>query len=205
MPYDYPTLQIEADVDDDGSNEKGIFKLVGDVQVAEQVQIDYVASNKGQKINAILRGTDQLTEEDLPTADRRQGIWIDVGAGSHIYEIQFTGWEGAVDGNDNPVQWGNTGNPDNLTKADATGSDVMNQIQIFNRYLLRGTTDSVNPATFHVGQYRPGGLYEPLEVAIQGPKHVRNSQSPQTFDGTFTVVALESVEDFKDALSRVEY
>lgn len=213
---DYPTLEIEADVDGDGSQETGRFVLAGNVTVAEQVQLDYLFSNKGGKLNAIIGGSaEKQLNIDKQTANRRRGIWVDVGAGAQIYEIDFTGWQGAtVPERDSsgtvvgrkPLRWGNTGNPDTLTKGDATGADALTQIQVLNRYLIKGTTDSVSPATFEVGEYSPDGLYDgPLEVAIQGPKHVRTSESDSTFDGTFTAVTVENINDYKDALDRVEF
>lgn len=188
-------LEITADPDNDGSEETGTFEMVGNATVGEEVQVDYQLGGAGDTVNSIVQ------EYLFDKQHRRRGVFLDLGAGSHIFEIDFNGWEGAVDQDGNPLKWGDGSGS---LPADATGEDPLTQMQIFNQYLRTGTTDSLNPATLKIGQYHPdGALDDKLDVAVQGPKHVHAAEDYSTFDGTVTCVEVERLDIAIDVLERL--
>lgn len=192
-------LELTADVDDDGSEETGVFELVGDIAVTEEVQKDYWFDNTAS-------GLINLTSEiDGFEIEARKGFFLDVGAGAHIFEIQFIGWQGATDSDGNAVKWGDGSGS---FPADATQDEPLKQLQCFNKYLQLSTTDSRNPATLYIGEYADGthgqdGAFDPLKVAIQGPSNSHDSAEEFIeFSGTFTALEVLELTQKIDIVSR---
>lgn len=182
-------LEIDADPDEDGNQETGKFEISGNAQVSEQVDIDYQIGGAADTTNAIVQ------EYIDGKKHRRRGIYFDLGAGAHIFEIQFQGWDGSSN------QWGDgSGNLPN----DATGETPITQMQVFQQYLRTGTTDSLNPARLKFGQYHgSGALDDVVYVAVQGPRNVHAAEDYSTFDGTIQCFEVEKLDLAIDALERL--
>lgn len=184
---DKAVLELTADVDDDGTEETGVFKMVGDVNYSQEVQKDYVFENTASGLVTLAAN---LTGFE---AEARKGFYLDVGAGQHVIEFEFRGWEGS-----NSQQWGDgTG----TFPGDATGDDVFRQIQCISRYVQLATTDSFNPATLHIGEYTDGsygdntnGAFDPLEVAVSGPRQSKGEDQFKSFDGSITCLEVISLD-----------
>lgn len=195
---DRGVLELTADVDDDGTQETGAFHLVGNVSITQEVQKDYWFENTASGLVSLVSDISSLELE------QRKGLYLDVGAGAHIFEIEFIGWDGATDGDGNPVPWGDGSG---TFPADATQDEPLRQLQCFNRYLQLSTTDSFNPATLHLGEYSDGtygsnGAFDPLKVAIQGPRNSKAYEQFSSFDGTFTAIEVLQADQAIDLITR---
>lgn len=187
------TIEVDADPDNDGQTETGVFEITGGVQgrasYGEEVQVDPVIGGAGATANAIVQ--DYIFGEQ----HRRRGIYIDLGDGAHIFDVSFNGWKGS----DN--QWGDGSGS---LPADATGEDPITQMQIFMHYLRTGTTDSLNPARVTFGQYHPNGaLDDELYMYIDGPRGNHAPTDNSTFDGTMQMVEVERLDVPIDVIERL--
>lgn len=210
---DRAIVEMSADVDGDGNTENGRFHMVGNVTVSEQVEPDYWFGGRGSTINSVINRT------LLDKAGGRQQFYLDLGAGSHIHEIEFMGWEGAKDSDGNDVLWGDP-NAQKGTVANATSQDALVQMQTFNKYLKNGIVDSFSPAYLHVGEWTDGiynngdpieacngeeGLFgKPLKIVLMGPRMVKASEEFKTFNGSYQAVETLEIDQFIDS-TRQEY
>lgn len=188
---------LEIDAQFKGKTVTGEFNMVGNLTVSEQTRLDYVAGNTFGKLNAI---TQRLTGNPS-----RRGIFIDLGAGAHTFEVEFNGWEGAVDSDGNDVTWGD---PSESSPSiwNATGADPFTQLQVFHRYLSETTIDSINPARLYTGEYHSTGLNnfeDVLYVAPQNPRGTHASEDYSTFDGMFQFIEVERLDTVLDAKERL--
>lgn len=186
-------LHLHADVDDDGSLEHGIFRMVGDLQLNPFIRTGFLIGGRGSTINSI-------TQEQLGKESNRKGIYLDLGGGVHGYDIDFRGWEGAIDADGNAVQWGNTGDDTEVTIGDATGADPLTQMDVLFHYLLVGEYDSRGGATFEAGEFSESGLYDPLDVTIEAPQVIRSAEDGSWFDGSLTVLSLTRIDQPIDSV-----
>jgi hypothetical protein len=187
---DRAVLEIDADIDGDGNTETGVFHMVGDLEIQQIVRPSPILGPELGNIASAIRRI--ITDGEA----NRKGAYVDIGAGRHAFEINFLGWEGAQDSEGNDLQWGNTGDPNNLTIGDATGADPLVQMQVFHRYIQVGVIDSFSPARLYVGEYADGtygmnGLYSdaaPLGVILEINNGVRTTENPESYDGSITAV-----------------
>jgi hypothetical protein len=163
------------------------FHMVGNVQVTQQMMIDYILEGFGSNVSAVL---DQFFDGE----GRRQGAYLDLGAGDSIFEFSFQGWKGAEDSDGNPVPWGGV-----------SGADPLVQMQVFMDALRQTTTDSMNPARLQVGEYSPGGrLDSSLTVALQSPRMSHVAEEPHTFDGDLQCIECSNIAVTRDAIDSMQ-
>lgn len=196
MPaLDRGVLELTADVDDDGTQETGVFVFGGDVSLTQEIQKDFIFENTA---SGLITLTEDLAGFDV---EARKGLYLDIGGGQHVIEIEFLGWEGT-----NSLQWGDDSG---TFPADATGEDVFKQIQCFMRYCQLATTDSFNPATLHIGEYTDGtyqnsdgntvnGAFDPLDVAVSGPQNTKADDQFKDFTGTVTCLEVQRLDQSVD-------
>lgn len=205
------TLELDADIDGDGTKETGIFEMVGNLEIQQGMEVGFIlASGQGSALNAVTSGTvDGIA--DLINADgeitNRAGFHLDLGGGRHTIELNFTGWEGAIDGDGNDLQWGNTGDPSGVTVGDATGADPLTQMHVLMEYLRIGEFDSRYPhARLEFGEYAPTGLYDDyLHVVVRSVRENRTSESPITWDGSIILEETKNWTSVIDAVGRIEW
>jgi len=189
-------LEIDGDADNDGDIETGVFTFIGNVRIEEAIRTGYLVSSAGTITNI---GLNLLDENNA----KRKGVFIDFGGGQHAFEISASGWEGATDGDGNPVQWGATDDPSVVDATSATGADPLTQAQVFMNYLRVTQTDSRNAARLRVGEYSSGGvLDDELQVAIESPQVVKRPDAPSTFDISMTLLETEDSDSAGDATKR---
>lgn len=176
-------LTLSADVDNDGTQEDGVFVLEDDITIQPQVRTGFLIGGRGSEANSIIQ------DNAGGGTSSRAGLYLDLGGGQHVIEIEFSKWEGA------PQQWGNTGDDTELTQGDATGADPITQMGVLMRYLTVGTYDSVQPATLEYGEYSDSGLYSPLDVVIEGPQVRRSAEDGSWIDGTLTCIETVDVNE----------
>jgi hypothetical protein len=200
---DRAVIEIDADVDGDGSDETGVFHMVGDLEIQQIVRPDPILGPELQNIQSAIRRI--LNDGEA----NRKGAYVDIGAGRHAFEFNFLGWEGAQDSDGNPVQWGNTGTGG--TVGDATGEDPLVQMQVFHRYLQVAVVDSFNPARLYVGEYTDGtygtegrySQYTPMKVMLETQRGVRDAMNPNSYDGSITAVEVLNLEGMVDVARRL--
>lgn len=195
MTLDKAILKVSADVDGDGAEEDGEFHMVGNLEIQPGLRTGFIVDGQGGSVNSViasLLGDGQ---------SKRQAFYLDLGGGAHVVEIQFRGWEGAtVDGSN--LQWGNDASQ-SKTQASATGQDPLTQIDVLMRYLTIAEIDSRNPATLEYGEYSADGLYDPLDVVVEGPTMTDAAQDgPSYYDGTMTCISTADLTDMYDAKQR---
>lgn len=201
MTKQYAELTISADVDGDGVQEEGVFQMVGNLQVVPGLRTGYLIGGRGSTVNSIISSTVGAGQSN------KQGFYLDLGGGARTVEVNFRGWEGAEfedeSGTVVPVQWGTDPNP-SKTKASATGQDSITQIDVLMKYLTVAEIDSRQPATLEYGEYASNGLYQPLDVVVEGPQFTRAAEDGSWFDGSMTLVSAADLNDAIDALERSE-
>ena len=183
---DRGVLELTADVDDDGSDETGVFELHGNSVLTQEINKDYVFDNTA---SGLVNLASEISGFEL---EQRKGFFLDIGGGAHIHEFEVTPRENAVDGDGNAIQWGDGSGS---FPADATQDDPLKQIQCFQRYVQLSKTDSFQPATLHVGEYSDGtygsnGALDPLKVAVQGPRANKDARDDFT-SFTLNITCLE--------------
>lgn len=154
-------------------------------EVTSGVRTGYILDGSGSTWTAIF--SDILGESNLFGEDFgfRQGIYLDLGGGEHIVELEATGWEGS-----------------NLPFGGVGGQDPSTQMNVLENVLVETQIDSVSPATIEFGEYSSGGMFSPLNVVVEGPRITRSQRSPSTFDIEMVFIETASFESgvFADAL-----
>ena len=195
MTKTYAELQVTGDPDGDGTEETGRFVFGGDLEITPQIRTGYIAGGQQSQVNSIIANL----VDDGDTQNKQ--FFVDAGAGAHTVTVNFRGWEGARDAGGDPLQWGNTGAPDQLTATDATGAAPVSQICVLMQYLLTGTVDSRNPATFEWGEWAEDGLYQPLDVVLEGPEMTKAAEDGSSFTGTLTLISAADLQRAYDAVT----
>lgn len=179
-------LTVEADVDGDGTAETGEFHMRGNLSITPSIRTGYLLGGRGSTVNSVtssLAGAGQ---------SKRQGFYLDLGGGARVVEVEFDQWEGSND------QWGDTGSSGSVTSTDATGADPMTQLDVLMQYFAVAEIDSRNPAVLEYGEHHDNGLYDPLDVVIEGPQGTRSAEDGSWFSGRMTFVTVESLDDVID-------
>jgi len=196
VAVDIPILELQADVDDDGSVETGVFELGGNATVSEQVQKDYTFDNTASGLVSLVSNLTGLERQ------RRQGFYLDIGAGAHLFEIDAQPWRG-----DNSPQFGDGSG---TFPADATGNDPRDQMQCFGRYVQLALTDSFTPATLYWGEYADGthgtnGAFDPLQVAVSEPRTTQDSTEQfNSFDVSVTCIEVLQLDQPVDLIEHIK-
>lgn len=152
---------------------------------------DLTALGGGSSAIAVL--SDLAGVEDVQAEGKRQSARLDLGAGLHITELDFSSYEGSSD------RWGA---PDgNGGPWDATGDEPRAQLQTLDNALRLTTIDSRNPATLKVGKYSgQSGEFDPLEVApLESPLTFDNEVNASRFTGRLRFIDIASVTGALDA------
>lgn len=173
-------LTLEADVNEDGTAETGVFDLGAGIEISPRIRTGQLIGPTGSNIGALV---DTIVGES-----GRAGFQLDAGGGALVIDISFRGYEGS-DG-----RWGD-GSADD--QADAEGEGVFRQISVLIRYLNRGTYDSRDSGTLEWGEYSsgPDAAYGPLNVAPEEPQLTfAAEEQTSTFDGSLSLVTVRSIE-----------
>jgi len=204
-PLDRARLELTADVDGDGQDEDGVFEMAGNLMVRPRVRTGFLLNGRGSTVNSIISSSlddGKLSFLDGPErTSKRRGFYLDLGGGQMTWDIEFRGWDGARDADGVPLQWGNDAEP-GRTMASATGQGPQTQMDVLMRYIASGTADSRDPAILEVGEYSEAGLYEPQQVALEGPAATRRSETSDGYDGTMTCIAVADLDTPWDAAYR---
>lgn len=178
-------LEVSADVDGDGTAEQATFWLGEEMELTPRIETQDLVGQAG---------TNALSFVDYVTANDggHGGINLNFGGGVAATEISF-----ALPAGDPSLDWGDGSNDD---AADATGSSVLHQISVWDRYMDLAETDSLAPATLSWGMYSASGVYEPKTVAIQNPTATFDArEQAASFDGSVALVSIRDLENIASA------
>lgn len=191
-------LHIDADVDDDGTIENGIFEMEGGLEWTSGIRTGFLFGGNGSPLNSVLAtafGSGETLNKD---------VIVNLGSGVKTYEVNFRGWEGS-DG-----QWGNDSGAI-VTPASATGADPWTQLQVLMRYLQVSAPDSLGGAyRLEIGEYAPSELFDfsggsdHVEVVAEQPQLTFASEDgPSVFDGSITFLEVADLQQALDSASRL--
>lgn len=188
-----------VDLDGGGEEVQPVFEFIGDLTVTISQAKNYVIKTAGttSQISAVIgEYFDNGTSVSLGDS-KRKTFAVDAGGGSRQVEIDAVAWEGS-DG-----QWGATGDDSQVTAVDATGAPADRQLFVLDRALSVATVGSLNPATLEVGEYSEDGLYAPLDVLVEQPSVVYNTeQSTSSIDVSLVCVETLDLGNAVDARTR---
>lgn len=174
-------LTLDADVDQDGAAETGVFDLSKNIEITPRIRTGNLIAQAGSSAGSFI---DVISGSE----GGRAGFNLDAGGGAAAVDITFRNFEGS-DG-----RWGNNSTND---QADAEGEHVFRQMSVLYRYLNIGTFDSRSPATLEWGEYSTNGVYEPMQVTFEEPSVTFNAEeagSNSVYSGTITAVATRSLD-----------
>lgn len=196
----------EGDIGSPDDPVQGRFVLAGNLEISINFRTGFIIGGRGSAINNVIQ---TATGGD---GEKGKGFFIDLGEGGHVIECLFRGWDGArvpsgYDGNGKPTgwesaQWGNTGDPDEKTYADATAAHPLSQVNVLEQYLRHIRIDSSQSATVQYGEFSDDGMYGPLDVVLEGPQFTRSYDRMSSFDGTLTMIEAAAIEDVYSAAER---
>lgn len=162
------------------------FEMSGNVEITGGVRTGYILDGSGSTFTAVFQSLIESGNSIFGGMDQRKGIYLDLGGGERIVEIEFQGWQGS------DTLW-----------AGAAGENPITQMNILERALVSTQIDSFRPATLEYGEFSSSGRFSPVEVAIEGPRLTKTYESPSTFNGTMVCIAVATFDDetYADALS----
>ena len=173
-------LHLDADVDEDGTNESGTFDLSKGIEISPGIRTGDLIGQAGSAAASVI---DYISGSE----DGRAGFNLDAGGGAKVAEINFSSFEGS-DG-----QWGD--GSDNAA-ADASGEAVFRQMSVLFRYLDRGTFDSRGPAVLEWGEFSESGEFTPLQVSPEEPTvSFAAEEESSVFDGSITLVSTRDISE----------
>ena len=201
MTLQYARLTVDGSPG--GQSATGIFEFAGNLEIVPGLRTGFLIGGRGSTFNAVVAET--LRDQD----SNRQGVYLDLGGGTRSVAINFLGWKGAQvdldgDGSTEPLQWGDTGNDSQVTVTDATGADPITQMDVLMEYLVTAEIDSRSPATLEYGEHHDGGLYDPLNVVIEGPQLTRAAEDGSWFTGQMTFLEAVDADQILDGQQRPE-
>jgi len=190
MVIQQANLEVDADVDGDGSSETGRFEFRGNLEVVPTIRTGFLVGGAGSTVNAIFSETFGEGEE------KRKGVHLDLGGGTRAVEIQFTSWEGS------PDRWGATGGGLNATGTDATGASPLAQMDVLMQYMAIGEVDSRNPARLEYGLHGPGEPFDTLKVVMEQPRLSASSEDGPWFTGSMTFLSTVDLNETLDGIQQ---
>lgn len=162
------------------------YAMHGGISISAGVRTGYILDGSGSTFTAIFQSLIESGNSLFSGIDQRKGIYLDLGGGEHIVEIEFQGWEGS------DLAWGNS-----------TGAAPITQVNELERQLVTTQVDSFRPATLEYGEWSSSGQYSPISVAVESPRFEHSADSPSTFTGEMVCISVATFdsETYGDALS----
>ena len=161
------------------------FAFRANIELTFGVRTGYILDGSGSTWTAI---ASSILGEDNPFGDFgfRQGIYLDLGGGEHMFEMEAEGFAGS-----------------DLAFGGVAGEDVLTQASVLDNAIAETQIDSFSPATIEFGEYSATGRFAPLSVVIESPRSTVDYQnSPSTFDVNMIFLEAASFDEgvFMDAL-----
>lgn len=162
------------------------YALHGNLEISAGVRTGYILDGSGSTFTAIFKSLIESGNSLFSGADQRKGIYLDLGGGEHVVEIEFKGWEGS-----------------DLAFGGATGEDPITQVNELEHALVTTQIDSFRPAQLEYGEWSSSGKYNPIDVAVEGPRFTHSAENPSTFTGEMVCISVATFDSgvYGDALS----
>ncbi|WP_049979358.1 hypothetical protein [Halolamina rubra] len=151
-----------------------------------------------------------LTGVDLPTENA--DVALDFGSSTFALELGGVVYAEQQLPDGSECRWGDgDGGSGTLTKTDAQGCLPAYKSTVLS-YWLRNTrqssvgdpldeSDAGEPATLETLQYRPDGVFDPIDVILESPSMSYSSGTPTVADIQLTAVEVASLDQALDALA----
>lgn len=208
MTLKHPVLELSTDVDEDGDVETGVFEMKGNVELQHRGDTSHMFGKNLGNVNAITTGLSETVTGEAKIGANRVSYYLDLGAGTHAFEINFLGWEGAPE----KYKWGDPSETQG-SPANATGQHVEHQEACLMEYWRIGEYDSFGEdAKLRYGEYSDGtysedgldGIYDDyLHVTIQDVRMTRSAESPFSYEGSILIEQTNSISDGLDIFRQV--
>ena len=161
------------------------FELSYNAEITANVRTGYILDGSGDTFTSIFQSLAEssgLFEE----WSLREGIYLDLGGGERVVEIEFENWSGS------DILWG-----------DAAGESAMTQMDVLHNALVTTQIDSFRPATLEYGEFSRNGRYDPMDCAIESPAVNYDVERPSSVTGNITAIAVATFDEgvYGDALS----
>jgi len=184
--YDGLKLTMTADVDNDNSDETGVFEIKRNARFELGVQTLDLIGPRGQQAAALIDKT------GLVDVDGAGGFSL-AGGEIETISVDFQDFGGSSD------RWGD-GSADDA--ADAEGEGPKRQLSVLHRYLSVGDYDSTNPITVEIFEY-DGTTYPTIDAKLAGDPSQSFDVDRQTsvHDGQLTFRRIGDVENILSGAS----
>ncbi|WP_143421047.1 hypothetical protein [Halorubrum halodurans] len=207
------SLTIEGDPDGQGRREAVFEMFTGGSEglSLNEEQRTQVRATPGSGFLALIDGT----VGDFINSPINKDLFLNLGSSQFAVTIDFNSWEGATGPDGQPLQWGDTGDASEMTKTDCTSEPPTRQISCLMYWLRNTRISSVSgelfpgagiagdgPATLRYGQYREGGVYDPLDVILENPGADFPGESMSTYSGSITCIEAIDAGEAIDAVAR---
>jgi|GEM_PF-1869929 hypothetical protein len=203
-------LRITGDPDDSGMSREAVFEFAGGDQ-----QSPFSVTHEKRTETRSFSGTPLTLFSDLTGTDlgtENADISLDFGSSTFALTLGgvVTADQRLPDGSE--CQWGDgAGGSGTLTQTDAQGCHVAYKASVLAFWLRNTRQSSVEdalgdgsgggPAIIETLQYRPGGVFDPLEVVLESPSMSYSADSPTVADIDLTVVEIASLDQALDAVT----
>jgi hypothetical protein len=202
------TLRIEmpsVDIDNDNaaSGETGIFEIESWTLEQRQRTGFIVGENPGDFRQIVI---DKVQDDKVDGISKYRDFHVNEGTGNRIFDVTFTAYEG-----DSSPTWGDPNEPQG-TAANATDQDILERMQVMERYFAAVAEDSRNPITLKVGGYSSGEIFDTadineakLTVVAENPTFRYNPRegSASTFTGEITFIETVTADGLISAVERI--
>jgi len=195
-------LEITAPIG--GKDRTGIFILKKDYESEPELSKSFIIGPTGEV------GASVLNLIDGDAGGNRRPYVIDAGGGQLAYSLRAT--LSPTKHNGAYLQMGDTGDASSLTVGDATGASGRDQADMLLEYATASTTDSVSPATLHIGHHHDGtysgsgdaGVFgSPRDVYIREARPVATAEEPSSVDFALTAVLTGTLTEAIDAAEQL--
>lgn len=196
-------LEITAPID--GTDRTGVFELRKDFEGEPELTKNFIIGPTGEVGARVLN----LVSGGDAGGNRRPYV-VDAGGGQLAYSLRAT--LSPTKHNGTYLQMGDTGDAGNLTVGDATGASGRDQADMLLEYATASTTDSVSPATLHVGHHHDGtysdsgeaGIFgSPRNVYIREARPVATAEEPSSVDFAITAILTGTLAETIDAAEQL--
>lgn len=201
---------LEGDPTNSGTATEAIFEFSGgDDQTPLSITHEKRTETRSFSGNLLTLYSD-ITGDQIGSGAENKDIALDFGSSTFAFMLSgvVTADQRLPDGTQ--CQWGDTGDDTQLSKTDATGAHPAYKASVLSFWLRNTRQSSVSgvlgeegggPAIVETLQYRPNGIYDPLEVVFESPNITYSSGSSTVADLEITAVEVADLGNPVDALA----
>jgi len=176
-----------------GNPKRGEFVLRS-YDIEQKLRTGFVVGNDQGDVRDTV--VDKVSGGASKSSSVYKDFHVNLGTGNRIIRVSFEIADGDTD-----VQWGDPDEPAG-TAFNATGQDVYERMQVFERFAASTTEDSDRPIELEFGGYSPNGIFnegdlneDKLNVVLENPTmNWRAREEPSMATGELTFVETVSAD-----------